>query len=267
MSNEINLAIGDKPELKWVALEAIMVDHNYQRELKPVLVAKILRKFAWKKFGSVCLVEHLDGSFSVYEGQHRVAAARAHPKVTDVPATVVRLDDIQQEADAFLGINVDRASVTPVERFWAGLTAGDPALIRIRDVLARAGCEVVPTSGGHGSNMTNAVSAVQRAIDRFGEKAVVLALKTLKAAWTDDKSALAGTIISALSRLYRSNPEIEMDRFIMLLRQKRRAQLTADAENMRKIAGGAAETALTKTLVAIYNKGLSKNVISIGVAA
>lgn len=268
MSNDINMAIGDRPDLRWVALDRIMVDHNYQREVKPNLVAKILRKFEWKKFGCVCLVEHDDGRFSVYEGQHRVSAARAHPKIDTVPAAIVRLDSLVAEADAFLGMNVDRVAVTPVERYWAGLTAGDPVLRRVRDVLARAGCEVVPTSGGStGSHMTNSVAAVQRAIERYGEAAVAQACRTLKDAWAGDKGAQSGTLINALARIYRGNPDLMMDRMVQMLRQKPRAQLAADAEAMRKISGGAAETNLTRTLVAIYNKGLSKNTISIGVAA
>lgn len=268
MSNEINMAIGERPNLLWVDLDAIIVDHNYQRDVKPHLVAKILRKFEWKKFGRVCLVEHADGRFTVYEGQHRVAAARAHPKISAVPAAVVKVGGLKDEADAFLGMNVDRISVTPVERYWAGLAAGDAVLIRVRDVLARAGCAVVPSSGGStGSHMTNAVSAVQRAIGRYGDAAVVKACRTLKDAWPDDKGAQSGTVINALARIYRGNAEVATDRMVQMLRQKPRAQLSADAEAMRKISGGAAETNLTRTLVAIYNKGLSKNTISIGVAA
>lgn len=268
MSNEINMAIGERPNLCWVSLDKIIVDHNYQRDVKPHLVAKILRKFEWKKFGCVCLVEHADGSFSVYEGQHRVSAARAHPRIDSVPAAIVKVDSLKDEADAFLGMNVDRVSVTPVERYWAGLTAGDAVVTRVRDVLARAGCEVAPSNGGStGSHMTNSVAAVQRAIERFGDAAVVKACKTLKDAWPEDRGAQSGTIINALARLYRGNNEITMERMVQMLRQKQRAQLSADAEAMRKISGGAAETNLTRTLVAIYNKGLSRNLITIGVAA
>jgi hypothetical protein len=188
--------------------------------------------------------------------------------ISDVPASIIKVSSLKEEADAFLGMNVDRAAVTPVERYWAGLTAGDPALIRIRDILARAGCDVVPTSGGStGSHMTNSVTAVQRAVERFGDAAVIAACKTLKQAWQGDKGAQSGTIITALARIYRGNGDIHMERMVQMLRTKQRSQLSADAEAMRKISGGAAETNLVRTLVAIYNKGLSKNTISIGLAA
>jgi len=267
MENDINLAIGDRPELKWVDKLKCGVDHNYQREVKPHVVAKILRKFSWSKFGALSLAEQPDGTFSVIDGQHRLEAAKLHPRIADIPAVVNRLDGTQQEANVFLGINTDRTAVTTVERFWAGIEAGDQAMIRIRDVLKRADCEIVASAGpAPRSNMTNSVTAVQRAIDRYGEKAVIAACRTLKTAWHDDKAALNGTMITALSRIFRGNAEMSIERMQAQLNKKSRAQLVADAHAMRKIVGGAAETALSKTLVEIYNRQLQNNLISIGLA-
>lgn len=268
MSEDISMNIGEKPQLRWVATELVKVDHNYQREIKPNIVAKILRKFSWSHFGCVSLAEQADGTFTVLDGQHRLAAAIAHPRISEIPASVIRASGVSEEATIFLGVNTNRTAVTTVERYWAGIEAGDAGLIRVRDILARAGCEVVPTPGpASKSNMTNAVSAIQRSIDRFGERAVVTACIICKGAWQGDKSALAGTVISALARLSRANPSMSSERMTELLRAKGRANLSADAENMRKISGGAAEVALAKALVEIYNKGLSKNQIMLGAAS
>jgi hypothetical protein len=266
MLDDINMQIGVKPELRWVPKNSIFVDHNYQREIKPHIVRRILRNFDWKKFGVLLLVEHADGRYACFDGQHRWAAATAHPGIEDVPGAIVQADSIEQEAEAFLGVNRDRSAVSVVERYWAGLTAGDAAMLRIRNVLAKAECAVVATPGAApDSSQTNAVAAVGRSIERYGDKSTTHALMTLKAAWPKDHSALSGTLIVALARLYRNNGNIQPERMVEMLKQKQRHQLTADAENMRKISGGAAETALAKTLVEIYNKGLSKNMISYGV--
>jgi hypothetical protein len=265
-AQEINMNIGAKPELRWVPKHLVFIDKNYQRDTKPAIVRKILAKFDWMKFGCLSLVEQPDGRYSCLDGQNRWTAALAHPGVEEVPGAVVKAETLQQEAAAFLGINRDRTAVTVVERYWAGLTAGDAAMIRIRDVLAKAGCAVVPVPGpSSDSSMTNAVAAIERAIGRYGDKAVANACMTLKLCWPKDGSSLSGTLIQALARIYRSNSDIDPERMVNNLRAKTRHQLTADAENMRKIVGGAAETALAKTLVEIYNKGLSKNMISYGV--
>lgn len=266
MADSINMDIGEKPELRWIPKGRIFVDHNYQREIKPNMVQKILKGFDWKKFGCLSLVEHPDGRFSVYDGQHRWKAAMVHPGVDDVPGSVVKAESIAEEASAFLGVNRDRTAVTVVEKFWAGIAAGDAQMIRIRDVLARAGCEVVASPGpAPDSSKTNAVTAVQRAIDAYGEGAVAAALRILKDAWRDDVGALNGTIIQSVARLIRGNRDLDHDRMREKLSVKNRKQLTADAEAIRKISGGAPDVALAKTLVEIYNKGLSKNQIGIGV--
>lgn len=52
---DINREIGARPELQWVSVDLIDVDSNYQREVKPQLVDRILKKFSWAKFGAIVL--------------------------------------------------------------------------------------------------------------------------------------------------------------------------------------------------------------------
>ena len=268
MSEAVNQKTGALPELQFVPVDAITVDHNYQREIKPRRVQQILKEFHWSKFGALSLSRHPDGSLSVYDGQHRLAAARAHPRIDKVPAVIVDIDTMKDEAAAFLSVNIDRTAVTTIERYYAGIEAQDPDMIRVRDVLARAECEVVPAQGiGKRANRTQAITAVLRAIQRYGEKAVVQSCLTLVCAWPKDGDALAGTLITALSRLYRNNASIDEKRLVDCLRSRGRALLTADAETLRKIAGGSSDTVICKAIVENYNKGLSKNQIEIGRAA
>lgn len=265
MSEETNLHIGPEPELVWVPVDSIFVDHAYQRELKPALVKKILKNFSWAKFGCLSLAAHADGRYACIEGQHRLEAARNHPQVSRVPAAIFRMQDVSEEADAFLGINATRQAVSSVERYWAGLRAGDPACLRIHEVLSKVGCTVVRSGTMQKVGETNAVTAVGRALDRYGEKAVLAALATLCRAWPKDRTALSGTLIVTLARLYLGNPNIIVNRMVERLSESSRAKLTADAEAIRKAFGGSAETVIAKALVETYNKGLSKNLISIGV--
>ncbi|MGO8401346.1 DUF6551 family protein [Rhizobium ruizarguesonis] len=269
MSETLSFDLGEKPELKWVDIDKIIVDHNYQREIKPARVAQILREFNWAHFQPVMLAEQTDGRFAVFDGQHRVAAARAHPKVDQVPAAVVRVKGTVGEAEAFIGVNVNRTAITTVEKYWAGIEAGDAAMIRVREVLARAGCEVIQAQGVKPApHKTTAVTAAERAIRTYGEEAVVLACKTLAQAWPNDGSSLSGIFIGAVSRLFRNNKDtISADRLLQRLRATNRSELAANAETLRKLGGGDAAVNLSKALVEIYNRGLSVNLIQIGAKA
>lgn len=264
-ADAVSMDLGDKPDLKWVPVDRIHVDHNYQRELRPQRVRQILREFCWSRFTPVQLAERDDGQFNVFDGQHRVEAARQHPLIDAVPAAIVRLDGLREEAGAFLGVNVNRSAVSTIEKYHAGLEAGDPEMMRICAVLEEAGCEVVPAQGiGLKSSRTQAVTAVGRSIKYFGEGATSFACEMLRTAWPDDANAQKGILIQAIARIHRGNERLSKTRLTEVLSGTSRQALSADAETIRKISGGDASNAVAKTICEIYNRGLSKNQILIG---
>jgi hypothetical protein len=265
--SDINLATGERPELDWIDVNLIDVDDSYQRDADGRRVNRILTAFRWDHFGAVVLARKPDGRFAVTDGQHRVKAAKLHPNVTHVPALITCIDGVLGEAENFLVINRERKAVTPVETFWAGLTAGDAACVRISDALGKAGCMVVSGPGDYKPGHTAAVAAVGRALERYGDAAVVNALKTIRAAWPNDSRCLRGSLITALARLHRANKDMDGVRLQRVLGSKTTAELTAAAEGFRKLSGGSADTALSKAISELYNKGLSVNTIFIGQAA
>jgi hypothetical protein len=263
--SEINREIGQKPELQWVSIDLVDVDANYQREIKKGLVDKILRRFSWSKFGAVVLSRQTGGRFTVVEGQHRWKAASLHPDVSEIPAVIVAHADLAGEAASFLAINRDRMAVTSVEQYWAGLTAGDDAAIAISNVLQSAGCDVVPAQGHYRPNLTNSISAIDRCLKRYGVASTRRALLVIRAAWPDDAKSLRGTLITALARIIRSNEKTVADpELVAAIRPQSIAKLTAHAEAFRKLSGGSAETALSKAITELYNKGKRTNFIYFG---
>lgn len=264
--SSINQDIGQRPDLEWIDVQLIDVDHNYQRDVDGRQVEKILKTFRWDHFGAVVLARKPDGRFSVTDGQHRCQAAKLHPQVTHVPAMITCIETVTGEAENFLVINRSRKAVSTIDTYWAGIAADDPAMVRIKDVLAKAGCEVVASDGEYRPGHTNAVSALARALDRYGDAATARALKVIRTAWPADAKALRGTLITALSRLIRHNKEIDEERLVRVLAPKSFAEMTAAAENFRKLSGGSAETAISKTIAELYNKHLSSKQIYFGVA-
>lgn len=262
---EINRDIGARPSLEWIAVDLIDVDRNYQREIKGHLVSRILAKFEWRKFGVLVVASKPDGRFNVIEGQHRLKAALLHPLVNEVPAIVVAADDVAQEADSFLAINRDRMAVTSVEQYWAGVTAGNPDVLAVAEVLKAARCDVVPEQGHYRPHLTNSIGAVSRSIKRYGAGSTRRALVVLREAWPNDSKALAGTLITALARIIRANDSNVNDGDLAkAIRPQTRSGLTAHAEGFRKLSGGSAETALTRAIVELYNRGRRVNLVAIG---
>lgn len=263
----ISLAIGQKPELDWIDVNLIDVDHNYQREIDGRQVQKILTGFRWDHFGAVVLARKEGGRFAVTDGQHRCKAAVLHPGITHVPALIIGGEGMAAEAENFLVINRARKSVSPVDTFWAGVAAGNAEDLRLHSVLKSAGCDIVATTGDYRPGHTSAVAALRRAVERYGDGATIQALKIICEAWPADPKALRGTLITAIARLVRNNKELDRARLIRVLAPKSFAEMTAAAEAFRKLSGGSAEAAISKTITELYNKHLSTNQIYYGAAA
>lgn len=264
MTVKVQTAIGAPPKLEWVDVNLIDVDQNYQRHLDGNKVEKMLGEFHWDHFGAVVLAAQPSGRFTVTDGQHRVKVARLHPAIEKIPATIISRQGTAAEAENFLKINRNRKAVTPIEKHWAGVAAEDPRVLRVQKVLSSAGCEVAPDSGTYKPHMTNAVGAIDRAVELYGDKAVRRALLTIRDAWPSNNKALRGSMITALARILEMNPDLDDARLVKVLRPKSYAEMTAHAEGFRKLSGGSADTALARTITELYNRGISANTIYFG---
>jgi hypothetical protein len=251
---------GEVPALDWVDVSLIDVDHSYQREADTKNVQRIVASFRWDRFGAVVLSPQAEGRFHVIDGQHRVLAAKAHPRVTHVPAVVIHAQGVQPEAKNFLAINVDRKGINGVDRFWAGLAAEDPICIRVQNVVTAAGCQIMRRAGGTAVGSTNAVAALARSVQAYGDRATKEALLALAEAWPADPAALRGQVILATARLIECNPEINHQRLARTLGAKSFAELSVAADGLRKLSGGTAESAFARAVAEMYNRSSPKKI-------
>jgi hypothetical protein len=261
---KINLVIGDRPRFESIDVDLIDVDGNYQRELDGKKVERMLAEFHWDHFGSVIVAAQPDGRYTVTDGQHRVKTAKLHPRITHVPAMIISRSGVEAEAENFLVINRDRKTVSSVERYWAGLAAGDEMSKRVRDVLHSVGCDIAPDQGTCKPHLTNSVTAVTRSLERYGDKATRLAIDAIRKAWPKEDKALRGSLITSMARIVEANDDIDFERLRKTLAPKSFKEMAAAAESLRRIAGGDASTALARTITELYNRGLSVKTIHFG---
>lgn len=160
---------GDVPALDWIDVGLIDVDPFYQRPVDLARVSTIANGFNWRSFGALVVVPVKDGRYHVTDGQHRLEAAKAHPKVTHVPCVIVQVEDIQSEASIFVEINASRKNVSALELFFAKLAADDEDAATIRQVCERAGVRIpkYPSSGFRPGDCV-AIAAIQALIGRRG---------------------------------------------------------------------------------------------------
>ena len=162
---------GEVPVLDWVDKTLIDVDPSYQRPLDEARVQRMVGAFDWRSFGALVLTRGQGDRFHAADGQHRLAAAKRHPKVSLVPAVIVETESTAEDAEVFVGINRDRKNVTPLQLYHAELAAGDEDAMTVSQVCQRAGLTIVKSLGGQTRakpGETVAVAVIRGLIGRRG---------------------------------------------------------------------------------------------------
>src|SRR5580658_2316604 len=92
---------GRKPEPKWIALDKLYVDHNYQRNTKSKASQRNLESmkidFRWVFCGAlmVCWVAS-QKKYAVIDGQHRLEAARWRGDIDELPCLIISELDVEK---------------------------------------------------------------------------------------------------------------------------------------------------------------------------
>jgi hypothetical protein len=132
------------PVLRWLAIDDLVIDEDYQRPLTKgswTQIVRIAGAFDWAHFLPVLVAPSpIEGKYSVIDGQHRTHAARM-AGLEQVPALVVDLDEVGQ-ARAFAAVNGLVTAVTPGTVFRAGLRAGEAWALATEAAVLKAGAKL-----------------------------------------------------------------------------------------------------------------------------
>jgi len=155
----------DKPGgFEWVMKGQLGVDHTYQRDrIREHTVNQIAREWSWMKLGVLLVVRRPDGTLWVYDGQHRKLAADKRADVEALPCMIFQAEAVTQEADAFIGANTVRGTVTSWQRFKAQVVARDPVALAVKETVEASGYRV--SEGGNGDGVVTCVSTLVTAFE------------------------------------------------------------------------------------------------------
>jgi predicted RNA binding protein YcfA (HicA-like mRNA interferase family) len=125
--------IASGQELRFLRADQLIVDHRYQRPLKPQWARYLLDHWQDNLLGVLTVSERdkdcdfaEGGSLSLLEGQHRVATLIARGEgARKLPCIVMKGLTLQQEADVYIGRNTVNQQ-TQLALYHAKLAALDP---------------------------------------------------------------------------------------------------------------------------------------------
>lgn len=193
---------GPEPRLEWLPVTKLVIDPEYQREVRADgrrAIERIAAAFEWTKFSPVVVAPVSLGRYAVIDGQHRSTAARlcGHQSV---PCYVVSLDRAGQAA-SFAAINGSVTKITPFHVYKAALAAGEGWAVQARSVAVSAGCKLM-TSNRSASDKSGGeiygINTMREMIGRYGPDVVIAALAAYKrSVYGDLPLAWSNTILFA----------------------------------------------------------------------
>lgn len=233
---------------------ALIVDHRYQRSVIPARVRHLTATWVLERVGAITVSIRADGKAYVVDGQHRVLAAmELGLGDTKVLCHVYRGLTIEQEAALFLSAN-DARPVTPIDRFKAGLVAGDPVCKGVQKTLKKYGLHV------SSSPADGAVRCVSKAIALYERDPELLdaVCAVLTESWGSRAAALEQVVFAATGMVVdRYNGEIDRSTLVKKLSGYRGgpSALAGDARGLADYKPISVTRAAAEIMVDTYNKG------------
>lgn len=166
-----------EPICERVDPRSLFVDPAYQRSVGERglrQIRRIVEAFDWTKYKPpICAYAEHDGRtvLKVLDGQHTAIAAASHPDIDMIPVMIVEAAEVAAQAAAFVGQNTQRVAVTPLQVFFAEVTAGDVDALDVLKTCERAGVTIMrspPSRSDFKPAETISISAIKALVDKRG---------------------------------------------------------------------------------------------------
>ena len=202
---------GATPSLQWLAIADLVVDPGYQRSIDGrgrATVRRIARSFLWSCFSPVVVAPVAGDKFAIIDGQRRATAA-ALAGFESVPCQVVMANRDEQAIARKAIIGVGHSN-SRMQAHAAGLTVSEPCAVRLREICARAGVELlrypVPVAR-QTPGQTMAIAAIAQCLERYGEETLITALQCVTQTNNNRRGVLNGRMIKSLCAVLNSDHE------------------------------------------------------------
>lgn len=224
-----------------VELNTIIVDHRYQRDLKPALVAAIAADPRWELFGVPVLFKRENtGMFYCADGQQRITGMKEtkEPPKT-IPAVWFPVEGLATEAAVFVHINEFRKGLTAIEKHKGKIVAKDPSTLAIERAVETAGLTVSAGKSTQDARNVSAVSALYAIYNTLGEEGVLQTLVVSRDAFTDDSGAFSAPILKGVAEIIaEQDGDYERQKLTRALQRTTVPQILRKTEELRFDLGG-----------------------------
>lgn len=155
----------------WINKNDLNIDGRYQRDqCSEEKVREIARSWDWLLLGVISVIIRSDGTYWVFDGGHRTRAAFYRDDVKILPCMVHEIENVNDEAKAFVARNTMVSNVAAFDRFKASFCAAEPTAVKVESLLNEFGLTVVK-GGVNKAGYISCIGAMQRIADEDYESA------------------------------------------------------------------------------------------------
>lgn len=230
----------------------VIIDHRYQREMRPALVAAIASDPRWELFGVPVLFRRSNGALYCADGQQRIEGIKRSknpPKL--IPAVWFPVVGVDEEAAVFVQINEFRIALTALQKHKGKILAQDPATLAIERAVEEAGLTIGAASNGDAKTLM-AVSALYNIYGRIAEEGLYHTLVVCRDAWDGDSSAFSAQMLRSVAQVIEElNSNYDQQRLIRSLSRTSPSALNRKAEELRFTMGGSKQANVRRAIKAL----------------
>jgi hypothetical protein len=242
--------------VQMVPLHQLRVDRDhYQRDDRAKQMLEIAQRFHLPSFGIIEVSLREDGYYYILDGQVRVGVL-ALLGVRHALCLVSNTPAIEDEAQAFLGLNVYRTRVVKADTFQANVTSRSELHLGIQEVLARHGLAVrrQPDEVGRRIRCVGALEEIADTSIDLLDRVLELALE----GYDTLTGGLTGMHLRGLHRFLLMHKEHGFDRAHLLRRMGAASpqEFYKKAKFIQESYHGSLELNIARALTVEYNRNL-----------
>ena len=228
------------PMLEWVPISKIVMDDDYQRELKPnnwAAIRRIAANFHWSRFSPVLLAPIEGGLYSCIDGQHRAHAA-AICGFDKVPAMITTVSKAEQ-ARAFVHVNGSQIRVSNHQVYRAALAAREPWAVACCDAVAAAGCHLMMNNATLAKDkkpgQVFCIALIRKLVEGGHGGAVTAGLRALRQYEPDKVALYADYVLTPWLTAVAAEPRFVHADLVAVLRKRSPYNVIEAAERVAEI--------------------------------
>lgn len=235
--------------------DVLLTDATYQRTVIAQKVSAITGAWSYMACGALNVAER-EGKFYVFDGGHRLAAAKRRSDITHLPCMVFGTANIKEEARGFLDVNTGRKPVNAVVKHKALLAAGDETALFVQSLCERHG--LVPHYTAHTAGTIRCVSwLVTRAREDRDALARVLAIAAELSA--RDEVPVAEKLLDGLWYVHKKcGAGLDDKRLMARIREKSARELVEGATKAAAYYAHGGGAIFAEGILNVLNKGLQR---------